>query len=231
MTTEERNWQVWLGDHPGTPVPDEVAALLDAALAAGPERRRMIDAVERLKERMDAEQAPIYYDVVRDTPVGTLFLAVGPRGLVRVGIGGREAAFLRPLRRVSPAQVLREPDKVRPAADQVREYFDGRRSRFELQLDLSSVSPFGREVLTAAAAIRKGEVTTYGALAQAIGRPGAARAVGRALGANPVPLVIPCHRVIAGDGSLGGYSASGGVATKRQLLQLEGVQLPGSNLR
>ena len=154
-----------------------------------------------------------------------------PADFVRVGIGGSESAFLRPLRRVSPSQVLREPEKVRPAADQVREYFDGRRSRFDLPLDLSEVSTFGREVLTAAAAIGKGEVTTYGSLAQAIGRPRAARAVGRALGANPVPLVIPCHRVIASNGSLGGYSASGGVATKRQLLQLEGVQLPGSNLR
>ena len=83
------------------------------------------------------------------------------------------------------------------------------------------MSPFQRRVLRAALRIPYGRVSTYGEIAAEIGNPRAARAVGRALGANPIPLVVPCHRVIAGSGALGGYSAAGGVRVKRKLLDLE----------
>jgi methylated-DNA-[protein]-cysteine S-methyltransferase len=116
------------------------------------------------------------------------------------------------------------------------EYFAGRRATFDLPVDLAGVSDWDRAVLGGAARLRYGEVTSYGRLARMIGRPGAARAVGGALGRNPVPIVIPCHRILAGDGSIGGYG--GGwtgtreemLGIKRSLLAREGVRIPAAAL-
>lgn len=104
---------------------------------------------------------------------------------------------------------------------QLREYFAGDRSEFDLPLDPPPMSSFAAAVLNETARIPYGQTETYGQIAQHIGRPAAARAVGQALGANPLAILIPCHRVLASDGSLGGYSAPGGVAVKRRLLSLE----------
>ncbi|NIL95766.1 MAG: methylated-DNA--[protein]-cysteine S-methyltransferase, partial [Planctomycetales bacterium] len=100
-------------------------------------------------------------------------------------------------------------------------YLEGSRLTFDLPLDLRRVTDFQRQVLQAAAGVPRGQVTTYGEIARQIGKPNAARAVGQALGRNPVPIVIPCHRVIAADGSLRGYSGGGGIRSKAKLLQLE----------
>ncbi len=107
---------------------------------------------------------------------------------------------------------------------QLRDYFDGRSVEFDVPVDFSPLSPFQRKVLSACAEIGYGRTMTYGQLARRIGSPHAARAVGGALARNPIPLVIPCHRVIAGDGSLGGFSAPQGVTLKRRLLDLESFQ-------
>jgi methylated-DNA-[protein]-cysteine S-methyltransferase len=104
---------------------------------------------------------------------------------------------------------------------QVRRYFEGRLSMFDLELDWSGATEFQRRVWKALVKIPYGETLTYGELARRIGRPGVARAVGRAVGANPIPLIVPCHRVVAAGGGLGGYSAPGGVAVKRRLLDFE----------
>lgn len=109
--------------------------------------------------------------------------------------------------------------------NQLRQYFLGRRWRFDLPIDLSSLTPFQREVLAVTSRIPKGKVWSYRQVAQAMGRPKASRAVGQALGRNPIPIVIPCHRVIASDGSLGGYCGSAGLDIKRWLLRHEGVRL------
>jgi methylated-DNA-[protein]-cysteine S-methyltransferase len=109
---------------------------------------------------------------------------------------------------------------------QVREYLDGKRTKFDLPLDMTTMTDFQRQVLSAALKIPRGKWLTYGEVAKAIGRPQASRAVGQALGHNPVPIVIPCHRVLGSDGSLHGYSGGGGIQTKAWLLQLEGAQLP-----
>lgn len=106
-------------------------------------------------------------------------------------------------------------------ARQVRRYFEGRRTTFRLPLDWSDATEFQRRVWSALREIPYGETLTYGDLARRIGWPGAARAVGGAVGANPIPLIVPCHRVVAGGG-LGGYSAPGGAAVKRRLLDFEG---------
>jgi methylated-DNA-[protein]-cysteine S-methyltransferase len=106
-------------------------------------------------------------------------------------------------------------------------YFAGERVSFDFELDWRSYSRFAKEVWAASLAIPYGCVSTYGGLAERVGRPRAARAVGSALGMNPLPIIVPCHRVIKGDKTLGGYSAVGGPRLKEKLLRLEGVRFDG----
>jgi len=113
---------------------------------------------------------------------------------------------------------------LRRLARKIERYYAGRAVRFTEAVDLSGVGAFGRAVLRATRAIPRGQVRTYGEIAYAIGRPGAARAVGQALHRNPVPLLVPCHRVIAAGGRLGGFGA--GIQEKRRLLCLEGAWPP-----
>ena len=110
---------------------------------------------------------------------------------------------------------------LKTTAKQLADYFDGRRVRFSGKLDLSGLSPFARKVLRALAKVPYGKTITYGELAKRAGSEKAARAVGSVLANNPLPIVVPCHRVVAGDGSLGGFSAPGGVKFKSKLLNLE----------
>ncbi len=109
---------------------------------------------------------------------------------------------------------------------QVSDYFSGKRVRFAAQLDLDDIPPFRGEVLRQCKKIPYGKTATYGELAGAAGSPAAARAAGGAMAHNPLPLVVPCHRVLRGDGSIGGFSSPEGVSQKRRLLGLEGAALP-----
>lgn len=156
------------------------------------------------------------------TPFGTMYVAATERGLTRVSWSRGARSFVRELEQRFPGRVVvRDPGALAETERQLREYFAGTRSRFELPVDLGSLSPFDRRVLgTAASTIPYGEVVPYGELARRIARPHAARAVGGALGRNPVAIVVPCHRVVHSDGSLGGYGA--GIAYKKKLLALEG---------
>jgi methylated-DNA-[protein]-cysteine S-methyltransferase len=156
-----------------------------------------------------------------DSPLGELLLAATPAGLACVAylefrpedeVLGRIAARLSP-------RVVEAPARLDSARRQLDDYFSGRRTRFELDLDWGLVGDFGRRVLGRTAAIPYGSVATYGEVAAAIGSPGGARAAGNALGANPMPIVVPCHRVVRGGGKLGGYT--GGVERKELLLTLE----------
>jgi methylated-DNA-[protein]-cysteine S-methyltransferase len=158
---------------------------------------------------------------IEGSPVGDLLLAVTPRGLVRIAYldGQRTDAVLADLAaRVSPRviEAARPLDEVRR---QLESYLDGRLASFELPLDWTLVGAFGRRVLGRTAEIPYGEVATYGEVARSIGSPRAARATGNALGRNPIPIVVPCHRVVPGSGKLGGYG--GGTERKRFLLGLE----------
>jgi methylated-DNA-[protein]-cysteine S-methyltransferase len=159
---------------------------------------------------------------VEDSPVGEILIAVTPRGLVTISYLNTfpfDATLAELATRVSP-RVLEDAPPTDEARRQLDEYFAGRRRSFELPLDWTLVGPFGREVLGQTAAIPYGEVKTYGEVAQAIGRPRAARATGNALGANPMPIVVPCHRVVRAGGKMGHYT--GGAERKRRLLALEG---------
>lgn len=115
-----------------------------------------------------------------------------------------------------------DPDALADVARQVRAYFGGEPVAFTLPVDLRGLPPFVAAALDAARHVQYGQTATYGELARGLGKPGASRAVGQAMARNPVPIVIPCHRIVSSTG-LGGFSASGGVAMKRRLLALEGI--------
>jgi methylated-DNA-[protein]-cysteine S-methyltransferase len=122
----------------------------------------------------------------------------------------------------STAGVTKRPSFVRRFTRQLQHYAAGKSVRWHVPLDLSAGTNFQQKVWRAMTKIPRGETRSYGWVARQVGRPGASRAVGAACGANPIPVIIPCHRVIAGDGSLGGFG--GGLAMKRRLLQLEGLR-------
>jgi len=221
--TDRGNEARWLGDEPGEPGHDPLLELLDEIHAA-PGKQRTQAALRRARSalRLEAERA-LYYDVIEAPLVGRLLVAVSERGLFALAFGGTEAAFIERLARHGRTTVVHDARRVAPAAEQLRRYLSGQQPGIELAVDMSAMTDFQRLVLGAVRRVPPGEHITYGELARRIGRPRAARAVGRALGSNPIPIVIPCHRVLAADGSLGGYSGRGGVRTKRALLQLEGA--------
>ncbi|CAA9564636.1 MAG: Methylated-DNA--protein-cysteine methyltransferase [uncultured Thermomicrobiales bacterium] len=169
------------------------------------------------------------------SPVGVLRVAATDAGVCEVGFAANEPepVFLARLRnrgldpRPDPAiaDAGTEASPAGRAIDQLREYFAGGRDRFEVPVDLSGVTPFTRAVLDATADIPFGHLATYGQIAARIGSPGGSRAVGNALGRNPVPVIVPCHRVVRSGHALGGYT--GGSWIKERLLAIEGVTLPG----
>lgn len=162
------------------------------------------------------------YDVV-ESPVGQLLVAVTDRGLLRISFDPEPERQLERLVRVAGPAVLRAPRQVDEARRELDEYFAGRRRAFDLAVDLRGVTPFTARVLEELALVPFGETATYAELAARAGNPRAARAVGSVMNRNPVPIVLPCHRVIGANGSLVGYG--GGLDRKVQLLQLEGVLL------
>lgn len=164
----------------------------------------------------------IYFSSVSPTPLGTVWLAMNQQGLVAVDFGVEEEAFLKRLVERFGGMPQRDDQRLADALAQMKEYLAGERLSFDLPIDWSVLTPFQQKVLRATCAIPRGEVRTYGEIAALVGNPRAARAVGRAEATNPMPLVIPCHRVVGADGALHGYGGHGGLRTKAWLLELEG---------
>jgi methylated-DNA-[protein]-cysteine S-methyltransferase len=158
-----------------------------------------------------------------DSPVGTLLLAATPRGLVRVAydIEDHDRVLETLAKRISP-RVLRAPRRLDPAARELDEYFARRRQAFDLPLDLSLSRGFRQLVQRHLPEISYGQTRTYGQVAALVGNPKAVRAVGTACATNPLPLVVPCHRVLRADGTPGGYA--GGAEAKVTLLNLEATR-------
>jgi methylated-DNA-[protein]-cysteine S-methyltransferase len=167
--------------------------------------------------RMMKHTAPRLWHVM-GSPLGPIYLARSEQGLVRVDFGVSQEVFLKGL-----PDAVQDDEALLSAEQQIREYFDRSRTSFELDLDLSALTLFQRMVFHIVEAIPAGEVWTYGRVASAVGRPKAYRAVGAANARNPLPLIIPCHRVIGSDGKLHGYGAGDGITTKRWLLEFEGA--------
>jgi methylated-DNA-[protein]-cysteine S-methyltransferase len=157
-----------------------------------------------------------------DSPLGELTVASTPAGLVRVAYSDfrdRDAVLEDLAARLSP-RVLESPARLDPVRRELDEYFEGRRTSFDVPIDWSLTRGFTRGVLQATARIPFGEVGSYASVAGEAGSPRAVRAAGNALGANPMPVVVPCHRVLRTGGALGGYT--GGLHRKEFLLRLEG---------
>ncbi len=156
-----------------------------------------------------------------DSPIGELLVAVTPRGLVAIAFDDdhREGVVARLAREVSP-RVMEAAAPTDRARRELEEYFLADRHRFDLSLDRRLIGPFAWKVLQATSRVGFGEMATYGEIARRIERPTAARAVGRALGSNPIPIVLPCHRIVGASGALTGYA--GGLSRKQTLLRLEG---------
>jgi methylated-DNA-[protein]-cysteine S-methyltransferase len=158
-----------------------------------------------------------------DSPLGPLMVAGTPEGLVRLSYSqfrDDDAVLADLARRVSP-RVLEAPARLDGVRRELDEYFEGRRTGFDLPIDWTLTRGFTTDVLRATAAVGFGHTTTYTEVAGAAGRPRAVRAAGNSLGSNPMPIVVPCHRVLRSGGGLGGYT--GGLERKEFLLRLEGV--------
>lgn len=186
----------------GIPAHDLLPSLLRRARAAG-----LID---------------VAYTLV-DSPLGPLVAAITRRGLVRLSYAYEDAgAVLEELARAVSARVLEDRAALDPVLRELDEYFAGKRNHFDVPVDWRLVRPgFARRVLQATKRVPFGRVISYKDVAAKAGSPRAARAAGNALGSNPIPIVVPCHRVVHADGGLGGYT--GGLERKRYLLRLEGV--------
>jgi methylated-DNA-[protein]-cysteine S-methyltransferase len=196
---------------------EEMERALRAALRRGPqiEPPAIVDAAASAG-LLDVAYARL------DSPVGTLVLAGTPQGLARLAYvdPGLEDEVLEEIAtRLSP-RMLSAPRRLDAPRRELDEYFAGRRRTFDLPLDLRLLSDFTRRVLGATAQIPYGEVASYKEVATAAGSPRGSRAAGNALGSNPLPIVLPCHRVLHSSGGLGGYT--GGLERKRTLLAIEG---------
>jgi methylated-DNA-[protein]-cysteine S-methyltransferase len=192
---------------------------LEARLTAAA-RALEAPAVDLAARARDEGLADVAY-TVEASPVGDLMLAITPRGLVKISyadIYSTDDALEQISARISP-RVLEDRASLDEVLRQLDEYFEGRRREFELPLDRTLMRGFGRRVLDRTAQIPYGQVATYGEVARDIGSPRASRAAGNALGANPIPIVVPCHRVIRSGGVIGNYG--GGPERKIRLLELE----------
>jgi methylated-DNA-[protein]-cysteine S-methyltransferase len=189
------------------PVDGDDITRLHARLAAAADRDDLLDVAYRTV----------------DSPVGALLIAATPAGLVRVAFSseGHDAVLQSLSDRIS-SRLLRAPKRLDAVARQLDEYFSGRRHTFDVPLDFQLSTGFRRVVLGHLAVdVGYGTTASYGTLARLSGSPKAVRAVGTTCATNPIPVVVPCHRIVRSDGTLGGYR--GGPAAKRVLLDLEGV--------
>ena len=189
----------------------------------------MIDSPTfELDERFRAAAAAeglldVAYDVFDDTAMGPLLVGVTDRGLCRISFDPNPERELEQLARVYGPRVLRSTKPIERVHGELEEYLEGRRRDFDVELDLRGQPDFYVRVLAELARVGYGETTTYGTLAARAGNPRAARAVGTVMNRNPVPIVLPCHRVVGANGSLTGYG--GGLHRKELLLRLEGAIL------
>jgi methylated-DNA-[protein]-cysteine S-methyltransferase len=182
------------------------------------------DARERLLRRAKREGlTTVGYDLL-PSPLGPLWVAITPRGVATIHYGEEPSpSELRRLIRVYGPGIVPDHKRSSALARELDQYFNGKRREFDVEYDLSGLTPFQTRVLNATAKIPFGSVSTYGAIAKRAGNQNASRAAGGALNQNPIPIVVPCHRVVGSTGALVGYA--GGLDTKRRLLGIEGADV------
>jgi methylated-DNA-[protein]-cysteine S-methyltransferase len=201
-----------------------MVAMTDIEIALRSEDRDLGPVLDALIAQAEADDLVDVAYVEEDSPIGRLTLAATPRGLVRIAFETEdEEHVLEDLAaRISP-RVLRAPHRLDRTRQELEEYFDGRRTSFDLPLDRTLSRGFRLAALEAMSDIPFGHVATYKDIAEAAGNVRATRAAGSACATNPIPVVVPCHRVLAAGGRIGGYA--GGLDRKHFLLRLEGVEL------
>ena len=199
---------------------------LKRLVTAAEAERRSQTAAAALPELAVREHLVDVAVATMDSPIGELLVAVTPRGLASIAFQDedRDELFALFARRLSP-RIMEVAGPTDEARRELEEYFRRERTRFELKVDRRLIGDFAWDVLRATRKVPFGRTATYGEVAATIGRPKAARAVGGALGSNPIPIVIPCHRVVGAGGKLTGYA--GGLPRKQLLLELEGAIAPG----
>jgi methylated-DNA-[protein]-cysteine S-methyltransferase len=182
------------------------------------------EARERLLAKAKKEGlATVGYDVL-GSPLGPLWVAIGPKGVTTIHYGDEPSeGELRRLVRVYGPGVVPDHRRSSGLARELDQYFNGTRREFDVEVDLSGLTPFQTRILAATAKIPFGAVSTYQAVARRAGNEKASRAAGGALNHNPIPIVVPCHRVVGSNGSLVGYA--GGLDVKRRLLAIEGADV------
>lgn len=170
---------------------------------------------------MIKKDVEVFIGRLDSSPIGPIWVAVSKRGLVAVEVSADQGSLSNQLTHLGFDQIVFDQEKTAAALKEIQEYLDGERRTFEMPIDWSVLTPFQERALRITYEIPYGGVKTYGEIAQQLGNPHGARAVGRAEATNPMPLVIPCHRVIGADGGLHGYGAGEGLKTKAWLLELE----------
>lgn len=202
-------------------IEERAASALIAATSAAPE------VLERLHDKLDEAAArerilDVAYTVI-DTPIGSLLLAATEKGLVRVAFASEDhdKVLIVLATKLSP-RILRAPKRLDDVAREIDQYLAGTRKNFDVRLDLSLSSGFRQLVQRHLPDIAYGRTESYAEVAKLVGSPKAVRAVGSACATNPLPVVVPCHRVVRSDGTLGGYA--GGLAVKTALLQMEAAR-------
>ena len=168
---------------------------------------------------MTSPVAPEFGSRIDQSPIGAIEVRASSRGLTQVNLLGKHSVF-----QVKENERV-ESELTRQALYQILEYLEGERREFNLTVDWNCVTVFHHEVLALTVKIKFGELLTYGQLAREMGKPSASRAIGGAMARNPLPIIVPCHRVLSADGRLTGYSAADGIETKRWLLELEGHRI------
>jgi methylated-DNA-[protein]-cysteine S-methyltransferase len=191
-------------------------------MAAHDGRCGEVSAIRRKMPTAYLKDPPIRIASVKTARLSRIWAAISRRGLVAVDFGISRAQFEADVSALTGRETMYAPSSLRSWLRQIDEYINGKRQRFDLSIDWSMLaSDFQRLTLRAVFAIPYGQTRSYADIAAQIGRPRSARAVGRANATNPMPLVIPCHRVIGTDGRLHGYGGTGGLRTKAWLLRME----------
>jgi len=213
----------WLGEKTDEMPRNQLVQSLDAIFEKGPATDESTKVLAKLTNTMEKVMPPIiHYDFLEDRNLGGVWLAVRGKELLAISYEESEEDFLQFLEKLLDGRFQRSSTNVALAKKDVCAYLNNKLELFELAVNLSSMTDFQRKVLNETSRIPRGQIRTYGEIAKLIGHPKAVRAVGQALRRNPVPIVVPCHRVVASNG-LGGYSGKMGDARKVHLLKLEGV--------
>jgi methylated-DNA-[protein]-cysteine S-methyltransferase len=220
------NLEIWVGDKKGkTGTDDPVLDALDTLFDLGPSQEASTKARENVATKISERRKAVYLGELEDQAIGKVWIAVTDAGLTGLSFGGAKRNFESRMSRETDSQPIWSNEHTARTAKQLQRYLSGRGKSFDLSLDLTRLTDFQCRVLLATSRVPYGQLATYSEIAKRIGRPSASRAVGQALSKNPIPIVIPCHRIVASDGSLTGYSGGKGVQTKAQLLKLEGALL------